>query len=216
MKDKTIQRSSYLRITAWSISFVVILLAFVAWGEHLQWQFTHLTTYDVFPLFGLLAFSIMWSHYMAVELSWQFKITDKAVLYQYFRVTSFVVLAAICLHPGLLIWQLWRDGQGLPPSSYLHYVKPGLRFAVLLSTASLFIFLAYELKRWYGTRKWWRFVGYASDLAMLAIFIHSLTLGTQIVGGWFRGVWFFYGASLVVVLLHKYIRKYNHRRLQQY
>ena len=126
-------------------------------------------------------------------------------LTNYFRYTGYAVLAAIVLHPGLLVYQLFRDGRGLPPSSYEHYVAPGLAWVTLLGTASLLAFLAFELHRWYGRTSWWKYVITAGDIAMVAIFYHSLRLGTQLKGGWFRWVWWFYGLSLAVVLVRKYM-----------
>jgi len=136
------------------------------------------------------------------------KITTKNIT-NYFNVTGWIFLAAIFLHPGLLVWQLWRDGFGLPPESYLkHYIAPGLEWAALLGTLSFLIFLSYELRRWYSGKSWWRFVVYASDIAAVAIFIHSLKLGTTLQTGWFRAVWISYGVMLIIALM--YLRIYPH------
>jgi hypothetical protein len=130
---------------------------------------------------------------------------DYEVLTDYFRWTSLVVLVLICLHPGLLIYQRFRDGHGLPPGSYESYVAAGKAWITLLGTASLLVFLAYELHRWYGGRGWWRWVARAGDAAMLAIFYHGLRLGSQLSHqGWFLTLWWFYGLTLVLVLIRSY------------
>src|SRR5437588_344845 len=74
---------------------------------------------------------------------------DFTVLKRYFALTSYAVLVLICLHPGLLVYQRFRDGFGLPPGSVGSYVGPRLGWLTLLGLVSLLVFLAYELHRWY-------------------------------------------------------------------
>jgi len=188
----------------WILTSSVSVLAVYAWGQSLAWNLKAVNTYLLFPLLGLLAYSIMWSHYMIGSVK-HTAFMQQVELTNYFRYTGYAVLAAIVLHPGLLVYQLFRDGRGLPPSSYEHYVAPGLAWVTLLGTASLLAFLAFELHRWYGRTSWWKYVITAGDIAMVAIFYHSLRLGTQLQGGWFRWVWWFYGLSLAVVLVRKYM-----------
>ncbi len=195
---------------AWGISFGVSVVAFVAWGAYYGWRFSSLNAYQFFPLLGLLAYSLMWSHYIAGVMR-ELLGLDKKILARYFEVTSFAVLALICLHPGLLIYQRFRDGFGLPPHSYESYVRPGLGWVTLLGTASLLVFLAYEFHRKFGRQPWWHYVQTATDVAMLAIFYHGLRLGSQLQHGWFRYVWWFYGLSLLAVLVRTYAKKYAAR-----
>lgn len=186
-----------LSVACWAIGLGVAGLAIVAWGQSLRWRFDGPLAYLLFPLCGLLAFSLMWSHYVAGVLRRVGK-AEKAAIQTYLSLTGYAVLLLICLHPGLLIWQLWRDGFGLPPDSYLqNYVAPSLRWVAMLGTVSLIIFLAYELKRWFKDKLWWKYIVYAGDLAMVAIFYHALRLGTQTQAGWYKWVWLFYGITLV-------------------
>lgn len=189
------------------LSAFVVLLAFAAWGGSNGWQPAGLSTYRWFPLFGLLAFSLLWAQYVTLAvISWQ-KIPAEA-LRTYFRLSGYAVLVALVMHPSLLVWQLWRDGFGLPPESYLHYfVASGLEWAALLGSFSLLIFIAYELHRWYGQRAWWRFVFYASDVAMLAIVWHGFALGGELQRGWYHFIWIIYAVTLVVAL--GYLRFWN-------
>jgi len=188
----------------WLLTGTVSLLALYAWGHSFAWQFSAINTYQLFPVFGLLAYSIMWSHYMVGSA--KHSLFKDIPLNSYFRLTGYAVLLAIVLHPGLLVYQLFRDGYGLPPNSYEHFVAPGLAWVTLLGSVSLLCFLAFELHRWYGRRDWWKYVITAGDAAMLAILYHSLRLGSQLMGGWYRAVWFFYGTTLVLVLVRKYVR----------
>ena len=202
------QRERLFQTITWMTGLVVSVLAITAWGDYYNWQLWPIYTYHLFPIFGLLAFSLMWSHYVTGALR-QLMGLDKAVLKRYFTITSWIVLVLICLHPGLLIYQRFRDGYGLPPHSYESYVNPGLGWVTLLGTVSLLVFLAFELRRWYGDRSWWHYVANAGDLAMLAILYHGLRLGTTLTSGWYRYVWFFYFVTLVAVLTRKYINRYS-------
>lgn len=198
-----------LKWGAWGLSTAVTLLAIYVWGQSLSWHFAHLSPYQYFPVFGLVAFSIMWSHYIA-SAGRQLLRIDKQALQTYFEITSLVVLIAIVLHPAILWFQLWHDGFGLPPESYLtHYVLPSLRWAAVLGTVSLFIFLAYELRRFFGQKHWWPIMQYVSDLAMIAIFIHSINLGRNLQSGWYQIVWYFYGITLLLCLAYSYGMKFR-------
>jgi hypothetical protein len=196
-----------LQIIAWSLSSAAVLIAFIGWAGRLDWKLTPLSTYSLFPLLGLLALSLMWAHYMMAAIR-KYTGTDKAVLKSYFESTSMAVLALILLHPGLLIWQLWRDGFGLPPDSYIkNYVAPELGWVALLGTLSLLVFLAYELRHFYGKRPWWKYVQYASDAAMFAVFYHSLKLGSTLNSSWLQAVWWLYVISYISALLYIYTKR---------
>lgn len=208
MTDKEpAKRQQLVVLSVWTLGLVVAALAYIAWSKGFGWGLQPFNAYRIFPLFGLLAYSLMWSHYVAGTVQDLLHI-DKARLASYFRITGRAVLVLICLHPGLLIYQRFRDGHGLPPGSYESYVAHGLGWVTLFGTASLLVFLAFEFRRLYDKRSWWHFVPEAGDFAMLAIFYHSLRLGSQLThGGWFRVVWWFYGVVLILILARSYAKK---------
>jgi hypothetical protein len=193
---------------AWALSLLVCLLAIIAWGDTFSWRIFPLNVYAFFPLLGLLAFSLMWTHYVVGTAKDMLHVNTPRI-WSFYRYTGYAVLLLICLHPGLLIYQRFRDGYGLPPKSYETYVAPSLSWITLLGTVSLLVFLAFELRRIFGTRQWWHFVVEAGDLAMLAIAYHGLRLGTQLQMGWFKYVWLFYAAVLAAILVRKYYRKFS-------
>jgi hypothetical protein len=196
------------QIAAWSLGVIVCLLGLLAWGHDHSWKFLPFNAYSLFPLLGILAFSLMWTHYVIGTLR-EMTGVAQATLASYFRITGYVVLGLICLHPGLLIYQRLYDGYGLPPHSYETYVRPGLGWVTLLGTLSLLIFLAFELHRVFGKRSWWHYVVDASDLAMLLVFYHALRLGDELQQSWFHFVWWFYGLTLIAVLARKYIIRFQ-------
>lgn len=200
--NKSTLFSSSLPYLPWLLSASVSLLAVYVWGHSFGWHFRQLNAYQFFPVLGLLGFSIMWSHY--ITGAFKGTLLKGVDLRNYFRFTSYAVLAAIVLHPGILIYQRFHDGYGLPPHSYESYVAPGRGWVTLLGSVSLLAFLAFEFHRLYEHKSWWKYVVSAGDAAMLAIFYHGLRLGSQLQSGWFRSVWWLYGLSLIVVISHKY------------
>lgn len=189
---------------AWGLSVVVCGLAVVAWAQGYGGQeLEGFNLYLLFPLFGLLAFSLMWAHYIVGALR-RASSVEKAPLKPYFAATGWAAVIFILMHPSLLIFQLWSDGLGLPPASYMTYVGPALKWAVSLGTLSFLIFLSFETKRWFNKKGWWPVIEYANVVAMFAILAHSLALGSNLQAGWLRGVWLFYGASLLVSVGYVY------------
>jgi len=199
--DKSVQR---LQLTAWGLAAIVCALAFISWLQHTH--LSNITTYDVFPLLGLFAFSLMWTHYMSGVLE-RFIPARQDALQKFFTITSGIVLGLILAHPLLLEWQLWRDGLGLPPDSvFALYADTAGRGAVILGSVSLMIFLAFEAKRFFGQKSWWKYIEYANVVAMFAILYHAYVLGGEI-RGWYQGVWIFYGLSLIAALTYGEINK---------
>jgi hypothetical protein len=201
-----LSKKTLVKLAAWGSAVLGVFLSLYVWGSLLGWQLDNLTAYSLFPVLGLLAYGLMISHYLAATVRQATK-QPKELLEKYFTITSVVVLVCILLHPSLLIYQLWADGNGLPPDSYTSYVSAGLVVWIYVGTLSWLAFLLYELRHKFNTRPWWRYVQYASDVAMIGIFFHALMLGQHLAVPWFRAVWYGYGVILLGSLLYSYTRK---------
>lgn len=193
----------------WALSGIVSVLALTAWGQGIQWHFSGLSVYQIFPIFGLLAFSLIWAMYVVGFFRGHLQI-NSVVLKNYYKIMPLIIFGLILIHPLLLSWQLWRDDLGLPPSSYLqHYVAPSLKWAALVGTTAWLIFLVYELRFKFRQQQWWKYIEVLADIAFVGLFLHALALGNQIKHGWFRYVWFFYGIVLLIVLVDLYALKFR-------
>lgn len=197
--------TSKLLLPAIGLTALACTLALFVWGASNEWHLAHLSLYQIFPVLGLLAFSIMWSQYM-IEAAKNLK-PSLPDIRTFFTRTSWAVLVLILLHPGLLIFQRFRDGYGLPPGSYTSYVAPMQKWIVLLGSMSLMIFIAFEFKKFFEKHHVWHIVQILNDIAIVAIFYHGLRLGTQLQQGWFQYVWYFYGLTLLLALGYKYYLK---------
>ncbi len=186
----------------WILGVIVVVLAVTVWAGVRLVDGDELTVYSIFPLLGLIAFSLMWTHYIHGALR-RLAGKDKPDKNAYWYVSSVVVLACILLHPALLSFGLWRDGLGLPPLSYMTAYE-SMQLAIILGSMSLTIFLAFELHRWFSNKKWWRYVEGAQLVAMLAVFVHALSLGGELNVGWYMAVWWVYGVTLVGAHMYNY------------
>lgn len=195
------------RYAIWTITVLSVLAAFVVW-----WPATkNLTTYALFPLFGLLAFSLMWTHYIGGALRRYFSLPDET-LRTHFQITSYIVLFCILVHPFLLEFQLFLDGLGLPPQS-LFEVYPSVleRLAILAGVVALTCFLAFEFHRFYKEKAWWKYVEWANIGAMLLILWHGFTLGGELRSPWFQVVWLTYAITFVSAVTYT---GYHKRRIR--
>ena len=193
-----------VQASSWLMGVAVLALAIIVWAQQ-RLGSAGLTVYDYFPLLGLTAFSLMWTHYMIGSIR-RLTEVDKKVNHLYMKVTSYVVLLLIVLHPALLIMQLKFDGFGFPPGSYAaRYGGEGMKFAIVLGMFSLFIFLAFELKKKLKGKKIWKVIEYGQILAMFLIVYHGLTLGRELSVDWYKSVWYVYALLLVASIGYNFV-----------
>lgn len=201
-----------LYITTAALTSLVLGLSIFAWAQGLRGD---VDRYDVFPLLGLLAFGLMWMHYVSGSLKRYLRLDgDETLLKRYFHITSLCALALILLHPAMLYTGLFHDGFGLPPASaWQAYGTTAARTGLILGSVSLVAFLLFELGRWFRKKSWWNYIEYASMGAMLLIFVHALLLGGELLPGWFRFFWIFIGWILVMSIIYNYW--YDHQSTHQ-
>lgn len=192
MKRKTL---SWLE---WTLGALIVVSSIAAWWLTRE-PTEGLTLYDIFPPLGLIAFGLMWSHYVMAALR-RFARLPAVQDTMYQSVSMGLVLGLIITHPLLLWVALFKDGFGLPPSSHMMAYGDTSTLALFLGTLALTVFLVFELKRWFGRKKWWSIVEWAQVFAMAAIFYHALDLGQEIRTDWFSLIWWFYGVTLVIAI----------------
>jgi TM2 domain-containing membrane protein YozV len=182
----------------WYLFGVVVTLAFIVFGQNLNWNFENLTIFSIFPILGILAWSIMWTHYVDGAIRITFGKT-KNKTYSHF--SGVLVLFLILIHPGLLALSQFQNNGLLPPGSYFSYVGTGLVWAILFAETALVAFLSYEvlsrLKSKKIVAKNWIWVSLSQAIAMTLIFFHGLALGRHLSGGWFQFYWVVLGALLI-------------------
>jgi len=183
---------------SWFLFVVVVTISLVVFGRGLNWNLDTLTIYSIFPIFGILAWSIMWTHYVdgAIRI-----IYNKPKNEIYSRFSGALVLFLILMHPGLLGLSQFQNTGLLPPGSYFSYVGNSLVWAILIAEIALIAFLAYEVLNRIKSKnivaKNWFWVSLSQAGAMTLIFFHGLALGSHLSGGWFQFYWVVLGALLI-------------------
>lgn len=193
-------RIKKFRSIEWAVGAGVSLVVITAWAIGREALSGGLSAYDIFPLFGLLAFGLMWSHYVlgSIRRTMGLKRQDNS---QYWKISTGLVLFSLIAHPLILNSALISEGLGLPPASY-EAAYGTKAIILLLGSAALVIFLAFELRHWFRDRSWWKYVDGAQVFAMAAIFIHALILGRELTMIWFVIIWWLMGVSLVASIVY--------------
>ena len=189
----------YGKIFPWVLLVVVTISCFVFWGMYRDWSFEGITALQLFPVLGMYAWSIMWTHYAVGSIRILNSEVTKNKIYS--KVSGYIVLGLILLHPGLLIWNQWSKSGIKPPESIYGYVDDSLKVFVFIGTLSLLIFLSFEVFRRMISRpivkKYWNWVSLSQMLAMTLIFIHGMTLGGILDDRYAELYWVVLGALLI-------------------
>lgn len=185
--------SRNVRGIEWTLGALAIVLPTIAWLNRNDLS-DDLTLYSIFPPLGLIAFGLMWTHFVMGAVRRYSGAKTKAHA-AYMNISMGLVLSLIILHPGLLWIALYMDGLGLPPQSHIEAYSTQLLF-VTLGVIGLIIFLSYEFKRFFGDRSWWKYIEWLQIVGMTAIFVHAIGLGGELRLDWFMVVWVFYGVTL--------------------
>lgn len=153
----------------------------------------------------------MWTHYIIGEIRLFRPTLPNNIAYH--KTSSLIVLMLLFLHPGLLVIEQYRQGNGLPPASYFNYAGPTSSWLIILGMVGLSGFLFYEViirfKKIDRVQKLWWLVNVTQTIAMVSIFIHGLNLGGNLHGGWFRSYWIGLGLLLAPCLIHQHFEDWK-------
>ena len=183
---------------------IICIPSLYYWLTGVNWNINNLTVINTFPIFGLLAFNIMWLHLM---IAWYRRYNpDKFNYKKFFRQTSNLVLALIIIHPMLIIWKSLSIG--VKP---LDFAGNQGRISILFGAIALTIFLLYEvidrMRQKPVVQNNWPYVVAINRAGLILIYFHALKLGTNLQDGPFKLLWIFYGISLVAYYLSSYIKE---------
>lgn len=196
---------SKLAVITLGLNIGTTIAALVAWLAAMSDR--PMTTIAFAGLLGLIAFSLMWVHFVsdAIRDTW---LPEESAGAQY-RITRQIILAAIILHPSLIVLYLYQNHYGLPPGSYESYLGDTKIPFVFLGILALTVFLAFECKKWLVRHNLWRYVLHANFIAMFAILIHGFRLGNVMESTWYFILWCIYGATFTAVAIWWYVRYYK-------
>lgn len=199
-------RHTLIRYLPW-ILFGVIFTPFI-FTYYSTGILTSGSLYTIFPVFGLLAWSLLCAQYISGAL--RILLRDSTNNSSTFTIASgIIIFVSLLLHPIILFAQRYIDTGTLPPISIVSYVGDARMYLVWIAVIALVIFLLFDVLRPYreSLRKSgiWQYVGLLQILAMLLIFVHGLQLGGLFADGWMRVWWILLNIVLVpCYVLHAY------------
>ncbi len=185
---------------------VVLLLSIFVWAQGISFHFGQVDAYAFFPLLGMLAFSTMWLQIVTVCFMkwWKANGLDSD---RFLRQSGLFVLILIITHPLTLTLAQKYNGAGLPVQSLYAYLPAMQHVFITYALVALTIFLASEvashLQGLPFIKKSASFIEYANYIGFFLVFIHSLSIGTNLQGAWFRDIWWFYGVTALLMLAYK-------------
>lgn len=163
-------------------------------GPETDWLLT------LFPLFGMLAFSLMWLHIVGKPFKpWLERYID---FERFVTVTSLLVLGLLILHP--LLFLLWLGWERLPA----FFTSGFSAVFVWLGVIAWVLFIGYDVAKLIKERSWvqryWRLIQFLATAPFFLVLIHSLNLGSELQQGPLRLVWWFYGATALLATVYTY------------
>ncbi|MDQ2973747.1 MAG: hypothetical protein M3Q79_04720 [bacterium] len=199
----------------WGLVIMAFTVPFIAWLQNGGLSRGSLSIFSIFPLLGLWAWLLMWTHYITGSVRQHYGL-ERNVLYS--KYTSWAVLVLILLHPSLITYKLFSIGEGLPPGSVINYVGEAQKISYLFGTLALLIFLSYEVFKRLKDRDFVKnnthIISISQAVGMILIFVHALRLGNHLDPGWFKIFWIMCGLVLVpamAYLIDKDIHKVRSR-----
>ncbi|MBX4190121.1 hypothetical protein KW791_02400 [Candidatus Parcubacteria bacterium] len=167
--------------------------------SHLHWTLnTQLIINNLFPIFGLAAFSLLWLHAISgVFEPWLRKNFDFDTFVQW---TAALIFIFIILHPLLLLTNIHFRPQTLFLLAESDDIWLGIIGLVLLLTYDIGKALK---KRGFFTKHWNKIL-IISTIGFLLTFFHSLALGDDLQSGPLRIVWIFYGSTAILATIYTY------------
>jgi hypothetical protein len=188
-----------IRFCIWLVFVSAVVYPLLVRFTNVEWAFDRTLLRNLFPAFGLVAFSIMWLHVVGGAFEFWLKkfISFKAFVDK----TTLLVFISIILHPLLLFFLI-----GFQNIGDIFFVGDAryIWFAII----GWFLLLIYDLGRFFKKRlffiRYWETIKLISTIGFLFIFFHSLGLGSDVQTGLLRVIWLFYGISAIAATIYTY------------
>jgi len=193
----------------WFILFcaIVMLIPVYFWLSLISWNLSSVNLYYLFPLLGMLAFSLMWIQ--TVVGTFDNKFGQIFSLERFYSITGLSVLILFVSHPLLASFAQWRSGSGLLLQSLFNLVESDNKIFLILGMTAFTIFILYEfvprLSKFDIIRKIAPVFQWLSYLGVILVWIHSINLGTHLQTGALKYIWMFYGISAIAMFLYSQV-----------
>lgn len=189
-------RNQIVKYSIIAFSWLVVIYPLFVAIQNRTWGWDDTLIANIFPLFGLAAFSLLWLHIVgpAVEPGIERHVNFRRFLDR----TSSFILVFMLLHPTLLLWIIKFDIAVLLGGG--PYIQLGLIGLVMLLTFDI----GDALRKRNFVQKHWEKILLVSTIGFILIFFHSLNLGHDLQEGPLRVVWIFFGITSILAAIYNY------------
>ena len=167
-------------------------------GNNTNWSLDSSFVLNLFPLFGILAFTLLWLHVISgVFEPWLRQYID---FDRFVQNTSLLIFVSIILHPLLLL---------IPVGFNFTLIFTYGKFYIWLAIIGWLLLITYDigkfLKKKYNffVRNWTKIL-LISNVGFVLTFFHSLSIGGNLQSGPLRIVWIFYGITAILGIIYTY------------
>ncbi len=181
-------------------AFAYLAVLYPLWVRigSLDWALNATLLPNLFPVFGLAAFAMLWLHSISgVFEPWLRKYIN---FDRFVHDTSFLILVCIILHPLLLLASL--------RFSFHELFLYGEAKYIWLAIIGWFLLITYDigkaLKKYDFFVRNWQNILLISTIGFLLTFFHSVGLGSDLQSGTLRIVWLFYGVTAMLATAYTY------------
>lgn len=187
------------------ITFSTLVVLFPLWvrGQALQWAFDSTLPANIFPMFGLAGYGLLWLHVVGPAFEpWLSRFVN---FNRFLKETSPIILVLMLLHPIILLIIMNFSINALLISYPVEFILLGFIGLVLLLTFDVAkVFKKYDIVARNRNK-----VLVTSTLGFILIFFHSIGIGGDLQSGLLRAVWIFYGVSAILSAIYVYgIRRF--------
>lgn len=178
------------------VATVAVVLPIWAHIRNVSWSDSSLLL-NLFPIFGLLAFTLLWLHSMSGVFE---EYLRRLYNFDFFvHWSSLVILVSFVLHPLLLLILIDFDIFGLFEGHSLPLWLGVIGFVLLLTYD-----IGKALKKRELFSRHWNKILVISTAGFLLTFFHSIMLGSDLQSGFLRSLWIFYGVTAILATIYTY------------
>ncbi len=165
-----------------------------------EWALDSTFILTLFPIFGLIAFSILWLHSLSgVFETWLRKYIN---FDRYVHITASIVLICIISHPLLYI---------IAAKFSISTIFYGQALYIWLGIIGWLLLITYDIGKSLKNRNFfarnWTNILFLSNIGFIIIFFHSIYIGDDLQVNPLRMIWIFYGITAIISIAYTYVIK---------
>lgn len=191
----TYKQKKYISI---SLMWLAVLYPLATVISARKWALDDTLVYNLFPIFGVLSFTILWLHVISGVFEEGLR---KLINFDlYVRRTAWIIFASIIMHPLLALFtfdfSLWNiiDVYG--------------RWPIVLAVTAWLLLITYDIGRLLHEKDFfarhWRKVLFISTVGIIFSFFHSIWIGGDLQEGPLRILWIFYGVTAILATIYNF------------